>query len=135
MVKRPRHIGKSFVKDGIIDRARWVDAQLWVLFLLKEAYDDPGAPDWGLRAAIRKTGTKRKEEFGDSVDWILRGEHRLPRPKQSSSENRAHIDKTKDVLRASAALLRASSSHLRSYDHMVSAGLRKVCVKCAHSLA
>jgi len=52
----PLHKGQRFIRDGIIDPARWKQAPRRVLFLLKEAYDTEGSGfdlrqlilhDWG----------------------------------------------------------------------------------------
>ncbi len=51
---QPQHIGRGFVSDGPLDPARWSQAGYRVLFLLKEAYSEPGnTTDWDLREYLR----------------------------------------------------------------------------------
>lgn len=48
------HVGKGFVRDGIIDPNKWKYVQCRVLFINKEAYDDKKPnQDWDLRELIR----------------------------------------------------------------------------------
>lgn len=65
----PRHLGKAFISDGVIEAPRWKRAPRRVLFLLKEAYDDSESqsgfdlcerlrnrPTWRRKATIRNLG-------------------------------------------------------------------------------
>jgi len=51
---RPHHVGRGFVSDGPLDPERWDKAEHRVLFLLKEAYNEPGdTQEWDLREYLR----------------------------------------------------------------------------------
>jgi len=72
--RRPRHIGRAFIKDGIIDKPRWSGTTEKVLLLLKEAYGGNGE-SWDLREHIRTygvTGTWKKAAW-----WCYAAHHAM----------------------------------------------------------
>ncbi len=75
---RPHHSKKGFVKDGIIDPARWNTTSIKVLFLLKEAYpDEPHkATDWDLRILLKENWKKPKGVlFRRAACWAYAAKH------------------------------------------------------------
>lgn len=54
--KREHHVDKLFVTDGIVDSKSWSQADIKVLFILKEAYDtEKSEGTWDLSNLIKKT--------------------------------------------------------------------------------
>jgi|SRR5580698_1685526 hypothetical protein len=59
--RRPLHVGRCFIKDGIINVDLWQTAKPRILFLLKEAYGAPGTTandNWDLRERLRNDGPR-----------------------------------------------------------------------------
>ncbi len=76
---RRDHASRGFVSDGVVDPAHWEKAPVRVLFLLKEAYGDPGATsDWDLRQWIRDAAAARwlGGMFWTTAYWAFLAHHR-----------------------------------------------------------
>ncbi|MGA2226091.1 MAG: hypothetical protein ABSH41_16770 [Syntrophobacteraceae bacterium] len=80
----PRHIGKCFIRDGIIDPSRWFRAPRKILFILREAYGEPDDTEgWDLREVIREEWQGPKGKVWWTVSYWAYGiltatPHQLP---------------------------------------------------------
>jgi hypothetical protein len=107
------HSGKGFVRDGIIDMQRWVEKNVKILFLLKEAYSDPSKPfDWDLRVLLRDEWKGPKGVlFWNAAYWAylihkMRNESTTP-PLPNSSDH--YVSLTNALLSTAVVNVKKSS--------------------------
>ena len=76
--QREHHADKGFIRDGIIDPARWRKAPRKVLLLLKEGYGE--GEDWDLRELIREQWQRPKGNvWWKAAYWCYAAQNAVPR--------------------------------------------------------
>jgi hypothetical protein len=113
--KRDHHVGKGFIRDGIIDPARWPNANLKILLLLKEAYGE--GVDWDLREAIREEWQGPKYNiWWNAAYWCYAAQNAVPSIPAFPSQDDARAASVEALLSSSAINIKKSSGVSSSDD-------------------
>lgn len=117
------HVGKGFIRDGIIDPIRWESSSCKVLLLLKEAYDTPDKTDgFDLCELIRdKWQGPKNNIWWNAAYWCLAAQS-LDVPPPLPSDQEGYAAATNALLTSSIVNIKksdglpfSSSENLKKY--------------------
>jgi hypothetical protein len=117
--EREHHRGKGFIRDGIIDAARWAGARRRVLLLLKEAYGElRGSGDWDLCKVIREEWQGPKHKIWHTAAyWCYAAQNTVPQLPIFPPSREAAADA---LLRAAFVEIKKSNSSSSSNNDDIS---------------
>ncbi|MDP7014847.1 MAG: hypothetical protein QGG36_03515 [Pirellulaceae bacterium] len=79
IASRPHHVGNRFVRDGILDEARWASSPRKTLFLLREAYEKQRRPEgFDQREKIRGWGKPKGKTLRAIANWAFAAHRGTP---------------------------------------------------------
>lgn len=115
------HKGKLFITDGIIDDNHWVNSEIKVLFLLKEAYDSKKVEgSWDLPALIRRKKVsgrtfKPMAQWAYGIQGVLKSHEILPFQEDGANVEHALLSSAVVNLKKSGGKSKSNSENLSTY--------------------
>lgn len=115
------HKDKLFITDGIIDENHWVNSEIKVLFLLKEAYDSKRVEgSWDLPALIRRKKVsgrtfKPMAQWAYGIQGVLKNHEILPFQQDGADVELALLSSAVVNLKKSGGKNKSNSKDLATY--------------------
>jgi hypothetical protein len=113
-----RHVGKGFIRDGIIDPDRWAACPRKVLLLLKEAYESEAEKKgYDLCKLIRDEWEGPKHNIWWNASYWCLAAQSIEFPPPLPSDDKGYVDATKALLASSVVNVKKSDG--RSFSDNV----------------
>jgi len=136
---RDSHKDKLFITDGIIDTNHWINSEVKLLFLLKEAYDSERIDgSWDLPALIRRKKVsgrtfKPMAQWAYGVQGVLKSQEILPFQEKGDDVELSLLSSAIVNLKKSGGKNKSSSKNLSKYVDedwdLISKQIGEICPK------